>query len=128
MADMACPYLRRTVRYAPAVVGTTETHHIFNVEPNMVVVGMFIRVNVAADGNGTLIVGDSGSTNRFMTTGDATISATGTKSGTGAAFATTPGYFYVSGTSITNIDVVYTSTTDTVFQADITMIYFYPFR
>ena len=98
----------RNNTYVPASYGSTETVSFINIAAGDVVFAAFCQVTTAFDGSPTAILGDGGSTNRFMTTTNTAITSATTlpNIGTGAGFATTPGYMY---TSDDTIDIVYTT-------------------
>ncbi len=94
---------RSKSNYVPALYTADETAALVAVNVGEIVSAAFCKVRVAFNGSGgrTGVVGDGGSTNRFITTGlDITTASTAPYSGVGAGFATTPGYLYTTADTI----------------------------
>ena len=106
-------FYERSSIYRPASYTTTSTDAIFGVQPGDLVGGAFHLVSVAFDGGGgnaALELGDGGDPNRFSTTTNTTAATLDAEPdiGTGAGFATMPGFLY---TAADNIDVAFTRET-----------------
>lgn len=96
---------RNKSNWTPASYSTDETSALSAVNAGEVVGAAFAKVRTAFNGTGgrTAVIGDGGSTNRFITTGlDITTASTAAYSGVGAGFATAPGYLYTSADTIDN--------------------------
>lgn len=102
---------RSVSNWTPASYASNETANILPAHVGEVIIGAFIRVRTAFDGtNGdaTISVGDDGDVDRFITTANSAITATGLKKGTGAGLTETPGYLY---TTANTIDITFVADT-----------------
>ena len=102
-------YKRSRTAWTPVSYTANETATIIAVAAGDLVLACFARVRVAFDGTSPDIsIGDGSSVNRFMTTTNVGVTATGLKRGTGAGFTETLGYLY---TAADTIDITFTAAT-----------------
>ena len=115
---------RESREWSPAAKATTETTPIFHVKSGWRLLAASVRVitPLKAGSTGTLVVGDGGDTDRFITAAVVTETTAGIYDGGGAGFTPGGGYLYTTEDAI---DVVYTAdpTETDVMRCKFTMTY-----